>query len=182
MANNKILAPQLKDLLSGVSNHGNQHLLEVEVDLIQTTALLGQAIDKLVTSFTAIHEAVNFQQEAVNLLLSGKQPSFEDIERLKNIHLEVGRHVNAAVTSMQFQDMTNQLIGRTVKRVVGLRDALDLLGNTGAQMLPESGGEEIITFLSNINKALVAQSIDLEGALRKVVSQRKMDSGDIELF
>lgn len=182
MANNKILAPQLKDLLSGVSNHGNQHLLEVEVDLIQTTTLLGEAIDKLVTSFIAIHEAINFQQETVNLLLSGKQPSLEDIERLKDIHSEVGRHVNAAVTSMQFQDMTNQLIGRTVKRVVGLRDALASLGSTSAQMLPESGGEEIIVFLNELNKALVTQSIELEGALRKVVSQSKMDSGDIELF
>lgn len=182
MANNKILAPQLKDLLSGVSNHGNQHLLEVEVDLIQTTALLGEAIDKLVASFTAIHEAVHFQQETVDLLLSGKQPATKDIERLKNIHSEVGQYVNTAVTSMQFQDMTNQLIGRTVKRVVGLRDALALLGNTGVQMLPESGGEEIIAFLSAINNALVAQNSELEGALRKVVSQSKMDSGDIELF
>ncbi|MEO6354911.1 MAG: chemotaxis protein [Oxalobacteraceae bacterium] len=182
MANNKILAPQLKDLLSGVSNHGNQHLLEVEVDLIQTTTLLGEAIDKLVASFIAIHEAINFQQETVNLLLSGKKPSLDDIERLKNIQSEIGRHVNAAVTSMQFQDMTNQLIGRTVKRVVGLRDVLSSLGSTSAQMLPESGGEEIITFLSEINNALVTQSIELESALRKVVNQSKMDSGDIELF
>lgn len=182
MANNKMLGPQLKDLLSGVSDHGNQHLREVEVDLIQTTALLGEAIDKLVTSFIAIQEAVNFQREAVNLLLSGKQQSFEDIERLKNIHSEVGRHVNTVITSMQFQDMTNQLIGRTVKRVVGLRDALASLGNTGSQIPLESGGEEIIAFLSGINKALVAQSVELEGTLRKAVSQRKMDCGDIELF
>lgn len=182
MANNKLWTPQLKDLLSNVSNHGNQHLLEIEVDLIQTENLLGEAIDKLVNSFISINEAVNFQQEAVNVLLIGKQPSMEDIERLKKIHEEVGIHVNEAVTSMQFQDMTNQLIGRAVKRVVGLRDALALLGNTGAQMFPENGGEEIIAFLSRINNALVIRNIELEGALRKVVHQSKMDSGDIELF
>jgi hypothetical protein len=49
-------------------------------------------------------------------------------------------------------------------------------------MLPESGGEEIILFLNEINSALTAQSSELEGAVRKVVSQNKMDSGDIELF
>ena len=156
--------------------------MEIEVDLIQTENLLGEAIDKLVNSFISINEAVNFQQEAVNVLLVGKQISLEDIVRLKKIHEEVGIHVNEAVTSMQFQDMTNQLIGRAVKRVVGLRDALALLGNTGAQMLPESGGEEIIAFLSRINNALIIQNIELEGALRKVVHQSKMDSGDIELF
>ena len=156
--------------------------MEIEVDLIQTENLLGEAIDKLVNSFISINEAVNFQQEAVNVLLVGKQISLEDIVRLKKIHEEVGIHVNEAVTSMQFQDMTNQLIGRAVKRVVGLRDALALLGNTGAQMLPESGGEEIIAFLSRINNALVIRNIELEGALRKVVHQSKMDSGDIELF
>lgn len=168
MANYKLLTPQLKGLLSNVSNHGNQHLLEIEVDLIQTENLLGEAIDKLVNSFISINEAVNFQQEAVNVLLIGKQISLEDIVRLKKIHEEVGIHVNEAVTSMQFQDMTNQLIGRAVKRVVGLRDALALLGNTGAQMLPESGGEEIIAFLNRINNALVIRNIELEGALRKV--------------
>lgn len=182
MANNKILAPQLKALLSGVSNHGNQHLLEVEVDLLQTTALLGEAIDKLIASFMSIHEAVNIQQEALDLLLSGKQPSTEDIKRLKNIHLEIGQHVSEVITNMQFQDMTTQLIDRTVKRVVGLRDVLASLGNTGARMLPESGGEEIVLFLNEINNALTAQSSELEGAVRKVVSQNKMDSGDIELF
>lgn len=182
MANNKVLTPQLKDLLSDVSNHGNQHLLEIEVDLIQTENLLGEAIDKLVNSFISINEAVNFQQEAISMLLAGKQPSLEGIERLKKIHEEVGMHVNEAVTSMQFQDMTNQLIGRAVKRVIGLRDALALLGNTGAQMFPESGGEEIIAFLSRINNALVIRNNALEGALRKVVHQSKMDSGDIELF
>ncbi len=182
MANNKVLTPQLKDLLSEVTNHGNQHLLEIEVDLIQTENLLAEAIDKLVNSFISINEAVDFQQEAINVLLAGKQPLPGDIERLKKIHKEVGIHVNEAVTSMQFQDMTNQLIGRAGKRVVGLRDALALLGNTGAQMFPESGGEEIIAFLSKINNALVIRNIELEGALRKVVHQSKMDSGDIELF
>lgn len=182
MANDKVLTPQLKDLLSEVTNHGNQHLLEIEVDLLQTENLLAEAIDKLVNSFISINEAVDFQQEAINVLLAGKQPSPGEIERLKKIHKEVGIHVNEAVTSMQFQDMTNQLIGRAGKRVIGLRDALALLGNTGAQMFPESGGEEIIVFLSKINNALVIRNIELEGALRKVVHQSKMDSGDIELF
>jgi hypothetical protein len=37
---------------------------------------------------------------------------------------EVSHHVNAAVTGLQFQDMTSQLLERIVRRVIGLREAL----------------------------------------------------------
>ena len=50
------LALQIRDLLSGLSMHGGQHLSEIETDLIQTNILLSEAIEKLSASFMAIHE------------------------------------------------------------------------------------------------------------------------------
>src|SRR5690606_8582371 len=62
------LALQIKDLLSTLSEHGRQHLNELETDLMQTNVLLTEAIEKLGASFMAIHEAVIAQQQLVDTL------------------------------------------------------------------------------------------------------------------
>jgi hypothetical protein len=181
MTREKLLGSQVKHLLSNLSDHGTQHLPEVETDLVQTSFLLGEAIEKLGASFMAIHEAITAQQEAIDVLLSGVKPTPEIAEKLKAKHTEIGQHVNAAVTGLQFQDMTNQLLGRTVQRVTGLREVLGGIGS-GSSGISENNAEEIVETLNSINKVLEEQSVKLESALWKAVCQTHMESGDIELF
>ncbi|WGG52250.1 chemotaxis protein [Rugamonas sp. DEMB1] len=182
MTRKKILGSHVKRLLSGVSDHGKKHLTEVETDLIQTGLLLEEAIEKLSFNFMAIHQAVEGQQETIRLLLEGGAPTPEQRAQLEALQGQVGGHVNAAITSMQFQDMTSQLIDRTLKRVTGLREFLGTLGAHGAEMLPESDNEEIVDLLGKVSMALAIQSLELRSVLRKAVSQKHLESGDIELF
>ncbi|SFF93160.1 hypothetical protein SAMN05518865_106130 [Duganella sp. CF458] len=182
MTRKKILGSHVKRLLSGVSDHGRRHLTEVETDLLQTNLLLEEAIDKLTRNFMAIHEAVSAQQATIELLLQGGDPSAEDKARLQEMNEQVSGYVNAAITSMQFQDMTSQLIDRTLKRVTGLREFLGTLGAHGAEVVPESGSDEIVDLLSKVSMALAIQSLELRSVLRKAVSQKHLESGDIELF
>jgi hypothetical protein len=182
MARKKILGSHVKRLLTGVSDHGKRHLTEVETDLIQTELLLEEAIEKLTGSFMAIHSAVGARQQTIDLLLSGGTPSAEDSAQLGRMTGEIGEHVNTAITSMQFQDMTSQLIDRTIKRVCGLREFLGTLGAHGADVVPESGSEEIVELLGKVSMALAIQSLELRSVLRKAVNQQHLESGDIELF
>ncbi|RJG15066.1 chemotaxis protein [Massilia cavernae] len=182
MTRKKILGSHVKRLLSGVSDHGRRHLTEVETDLRQTELLLEEAIGKLTTSFMAIHSAVDDRQGTINLLLAGGTPSAEDSARLGAMTGEIGVHVNTAITSMQFQDMTSQLLDRTLKRVTGLREFLDTVGTHGENLLPDSGSEEIADLLGKVGMALAIQSLELRTALRKSVNQHHLESGDIELF
>jgi hypothetical protein len=182
MTRKKILGSHVKRLLSGVSDHGRRHLTEVETDLIQTRLLLEEAIEKLSFNFMAIHRVVEAEQQTIELLLAGGSPTPEDQARLEKLHSEVGGYVNAAITSLQFQDMTSQLLERTLKRVTGLREFLGTLGSHGAEMLPESGSEEIVEALGKVSMALAIQSLELRSVLRKSVSQQHLESGDIELF
>lgn len=182
MTRKKLLGSQVKRLLTGVSDQGNQHLTEVETDLVQTTFLLGEAIEKLGASFMAIHAAVCAQQEAVDSLLAGGKPTVENAARLKEIHGEIGKHVNAAVTGLQFQDMTSQLIGRTVRRVTGLREVLSVLGSGGTNVLPDSDIEEIEEVLEHLNAVIDSHTEKLESVAWKPVQQTHMESGDVELF
>lgn len=182
MTRKKILGSHVKRLLSGVSDHGKRHLSEVETDLMQTELLLEEAVDKLTRSFMAIHDAVGKRQDGINLLLAGDIPSAEESARLRGMSGEIGVHVNSAITSMQFQDMTSQLIDRTLKRVTGLRAFLGTLGAHGADIQAECGSEEIVDLLGKVSMALAIQSLELRSVLRKSVNQQHLESGDIELF
>ena len=182
MTRKKILGSHVKRLLSGVSAHGRRHLTEVETDLLQTELLLEEAIDKLTASFLAIHGAIGARQALLDRLLAGEALSDEERLLLSHMSDEIGQHVNSAITSMQFQDMTSQLIDRTLKRVTGLREFLGTLGEHGADILPDSGSEEIIDRLGKVSMALAIQSLELRSMLRKSVEQRHLESGDVELF
>jgi hypothetical protein len=83
---------------------------------------------------------------------------------------------------MQFQDMTSQLLVRTLKRVAGLREFLGTLGAHGVAISPDCGSEEIVELLGKVSMALAIQSLELRSMLRKSVNQQHLESGDIELF
>jgi hypothetical protein len=182
MTRKKILGSHVKRLLSGVSAHGRRHLTEVETDLVQTTLLLEEAVEKLTGSFLAIHQAVDANQATIDRLLAGQQPTQDEGARLNAMSGEIGLHVNTAITSMQFQDMTSQLLDRTLRRVLGLREFLATLGEHGADIVPESGSEEIVERLGKVSMALAVQSLELRSVLRKSVEQKHLESGDVELF
>ena len=79
MTRKNLLGSQVKRLLTSLSDQGSQHLTEVETDLVQTTYLLSEAIEKLGASFMAIHAGVAAQQEILDQLQLGT-PLTPDIE------------------------------------------------------------------------------------------------------
>ena len=144
MTRKNLLSSQVKRLLTSLSDQGNQHLTEVETDLVQTTYLLSEAIEKLGASFMAIHAGVSAQQEILDQLLSGTTMTPDIESRLVTLRGDVTQHINAAVTGLQFQDMTSQLIGRTVRRIAGLRDVLGAVGSSGAVLIADTEADELI--------------------------------------
>jgi hypothetical protein len=177
----ELMNVQVVRLLSDVSAHGDQHLAEVERDLVQMDVLLGEAIKKLCASFMAIHHVVGLQQEALNSLLADGMPAPEYAARFEALRGEINQHVGAAVTGLQFQDMTSQLIGRMVQNLAGLRDVFGALDANGST-LPQSGNEALLVTLNHISERVGARCTELAGGVRSAVNQRHMDSGAIELF
>lgn len=172
---------EVAHLLTGISAHGDQHLAEVERDLVQMDVLLDEAVKKLCASFMAIHQAVDLQQEALNSVFEEGVPPAESAARFKVIRGEISRHVGAAVTGLQFQDMTSQLISRMVQHVAGLRDVFSALDTNGT-VFPESNNEALLRALGQISDRIGASRNERAGGVRSTVNQRHMDSGDIELF
>lgn len=176
------LTSQVKTLLIGLSEHGSQHLIEVETDLTQTNILLTEAIEKLSKNFMGIHNAIAAQQEILEAILAQTSVAPEVYSALLGNAEEIGLHINGAVTGLQFQDMTSQLIGRVQRRVTGLRDMLSLGGIGELEKSIGTNNESTLTALEDINSVLLKKSALLEKELWKTVCQTHMESGDIELF
>lgn len=181
----KTMLQELKRLLLDTASGGSRQLTEVESDLVQTNILLGEAIGKLGNSFMELHRAVQAQQTILEGLMNGSgQFDSNSIEQLKATQGEVSHYVNAAVTGLQFQDMTSQLLERIVRRVIGLREALGVLSANSFEIVPEQGqsDEEVRELLASTVQAIEERLNVLDTGLWKAVRQTRMESGDIELF
>jgi hypothetical protein len=176
---------ELKRLLLDTASGGSRQLTEVESDLVQTNILLGEAIGKLGTSFMELHHAVQLQQQRLETVMSsGGVLDQDSIDALKSMQNDVNLHVNTAVTGLQFQDMTSQLLERIVRRVIGLREALGVLSANSFEITPEAGQQEadLEELLANTVDSMEQRLTALENGLWKAVRQTRMESGDIELF
>lgn len=103
------------------------------------------------------------------------------IEQQQTISREVDVVVGRAVTSLQFQDMVNQLLQHSRGRVDTMQEAWSKLGNWARE---SSRGEvpsreQAERMRSEIDDLL---SLHSRTIISKSVNQQKMDTGDIELF
>ncbi|MFT5534773.1 MAG: hypothetical protein ACI8WM_001330 [Burkholderiaceae bacterium] len=177
------LVQQIRQLLCAVSRQGADHLAEVETDLTQTALLLTEAIEKLGASFMSIHAVVSVQQDVIVRMLGSESFVTDEREHLQALQREVDRHVNAAVTGLQFQDMTSQLLQRTLGHVGSLRGMIGVLGTTAEAISPGAPVDEVVAQLAHASGTIASSRVLLDATqLRKVVSQTHMESGDIELF
>lgn len=173
---------ELRALLAAVSSHGDRHLLEIDTDLQQTAFLLNEAIEKLSVSFMNVYGQITEQQAALKLLADAGKLQPEEMEQLQVFQDNIGQEVNKVVTGMQFQDMTNQLLQRTIHRVNGLKFLLQELSTHQFPMAAEDEHQEILNFIAHVNHQFDVGSQHLTGNLRKSVNQQDLATGDIDLF
>ena len=173
---------ELHSLLDELAVNGAQHLVQAETDLMQTNFLLSTAIEKLATSFMQINLQINAQHAELEKLMHEKSLAPSHAEPFLAFKAKIADEINAVVTALQFQDLTNQLLTKTMERLNGLREALaDLSTNQSTEL----GLDKHIAAqerLQKVNKNLSLHHGNLQAILRKQVTQEHMGSGDIELF
>lgn len=171
---------QVLRLLAGMSGYGNRHLDEIETDLVQMNVLLDEAIHKLGASFMAIHAALGRQRTVLDAVLAGKVTTAECAPVFEGIQGEIDLHINAAVTGLQFQDLTSQLIGGMGRHLAELREVFE--ATLAGGFSPEASHDETLALLDGIARRLAELGSGSADGAQKPVAQRHMESGDIELF
>ena len=108
------------------------------------------------------------------------------LQKASNISEQISQKVALAVQSLQFEDMTNQLIGLMQKRLSLLNGSVDALtANNPAQCPPTL--DELHTAITQIKDQLTtahAESLQSlrSGATEKSIQQHDLNNGAIELF
>ena len=156
------VAIETSALLCDIACHADTHLVAVEGELLQLDCLLQAAINKLSTSFIALHQASTAQQALIEQLLPGAS----------HHAAEINQQLENAITGLQFQDMASQLIASMDKRLAGLKH---MLGAVADQHCEGNSTSAVAT-------TIASQSDELTRRLCCPVQQQHMDSGDIELF
>lgn len=159
-------------LLAGVSAHVDLHLREIENDLRQTSTLLAEAVGNLTSSFLAVHASIVAQQRSLHEGCADGKASGEAI----------GSQINAIVVGMQFQDMTEQLIDRMVRRVHGVRTVMEALESESRGLAVHAPPGSAVDAIDRLEALFREQNAALDNSLRRAVTQTRMDSGDVELF
>lgn len=141
---------------------------------MQTNYLLSGAIEKLGDSFMAIHATASAQQRAAH-----KHDNLTDADI--DYDAQLREQVDAAVTGLQFQDMTSQLIARALDHVSSLKASLEVL-TAGNQALQRDDPMALTLLMDALQQHFVPDQGLPTSRLRKSVAQNTMNSGEIELF
>jgi methyl-accepting chemotaxis protein len=97
---------------------------------------------------------------------------------LGRISDQVEQNVAVAVSTLQFQDMSSQLIGHAQLRLAALQEVVNQMNDEAGQI----GREEYLAKLAAYNQSLQQHVVSLDEKKSNPVAQSNFNTGEIELF
>ncbi|WP_430009326.1 methyl-accepting chemotaxis protein [Methylophaga lonarensis] len=161
------------------SDQINQLTMDVKSALNSAT----EVVDRVVSSDTTT--VVNSQAKVAEMtetLMEINQASQKVIRETGGVSGEISRLINQAVTSLQFEDMNTQLaehVGRRLETATELLNLVRDLHQLNSQ--PELLNNQLEQMRS-IRETFDNLHPKIKSVSHKSVSQKSVDSGDIELF
>ena len=167
--------------LSLRTNHFSQ-LIRTHMDKVHNS--LGSA-EKSIHEMASLDmnfalQSKNSVQEMMTEIQKTNVKVEANMRDLGRIASQVEQNVGTAVTTLQFQDLTTQLVDHTRMRVQALETILSEVSATAAVGGADAG--QCVARLDLCKQSVVAGVAALVAAKSKAVSQESMGTGDIELF
>lgn len=120
-------------------------------------------------------------QQMLGTLSHINQQTTQTVDELSRIAARVEEDVRIAITSLQFQDLTSQLISHIGKRINALGEALGSI--SAASPVANNNSEEILHLRMNAMKRSIHEaSACIAASTHGPVRQQHMATGEIELF
>jgi methyl-accepting chemotaxis protein len=181
-----VVADEVRDL-SGRTSQFSQQINTVMQSMQESVRLTEIAIQRLAgQDMTFALESKVHVEEIIRAMEGQAQARNAAIEDLARSSGDVAAVVNQAVTALQFQDMTAQLLNHVVQRVETIDRTMADLGRLGGTLNQCAAAGDIngaMTSLTEESTRLAAQLEDLATAQHSSpVGQTAMKQGDIELF
>jgi methyl-accepting chemotaxis protein len=167
------------DEVRNLSQRTNQFSHEIRAHMDRVDGSLGRAHDSIHTVASMdMSIALRSQQRVHGTMLrleTINQAMAEAVRGIDAHAAEVATEVNAAVTALQFQDLSSQLIGHAQVRL----EALSVGVNGMAQSF--ANATDLASAMAAARQRVAALA-NLDNTRFNPVKQKSMRSGDIELF
>lgn len=174
------LTERLQLLREEVHETLNEQFQVVATDLEQLRGLLGDAANKLSSTFRVITAGTDeLSGEIAKLSCDcGQTP---EVTRIREISVEMTNTTGTTIQSLQFEDMASQLLAHVNRRL----DVLQAFSKDMAVINPTSSRTPPYLDPSELDRLfemLANHRASLKNSVRKAVQQQSLESGDIELF
>lgn len=155
---------QIRGLVDGV----NKSLVDAE-----------ESISKLATKdMTYVMDSKKHVESMMGDIAELNQTIAHNGVELGQSSARVEQNVAVAVSTLQFQDMSSQLIGHAQMRLTALQNVAIELGKGSARL----DSQEYLELLAAYNRSLTQQVITLDEKKSNPVAQNNFETGEIELF
>jgi len=163
------------DEVRALSQRTNQFSSEIRrhMDGVHNSLLTAQADIRAVASLDMNFALQSKQrvQDTMHTLGNVNQNNSDVAMRISGHAEHVAHEVNNAITALQFQDVTNQMLGQVGQRIETLRERLDAAAGPGAAQASAA-----------MPQAAAAARPTPTAAAPTISTASNMNSGDIELF
>jgi hypothetical protein len=155
---------------------------QADLELTRTQALLKDAIEHLTASFSSIHAHVAAQRKLAltSAVHQGEESRDEAIDQALDISIVLERDLDVAIRSLQFQDISTQLLEHAKRRLWAMGEVL-----SDIDILVGEAQDEALDFIDHLYRhkdAILHKASLIDEQNNGPVSQEHMGIGDIELF
>ena len=181
-----VVADEVRDL-SGRTTQFSQQINSVMQSMQESVRQTEIAIQRLAgQDMTFALESKVHVEEIIRAMEGQAQSRNAAIEDLARSSSDVAAVVNQAITALQFQDMTAQLLNHVMQRMGTIDKTMADLGRLGETLSRCATGGDVpraVASLAEESARLAVQLEDLATAQESSpVGQTAMNQGDIELF
>ena len=172
-----VVAEEVRNL----SIRSNRFSEEIDVLLQTVSSSLSEVEAAILELSDQSDQLVQDEQEHVTRLMGDAQAYYALVDgsakQISQLAENVSQQVAQSVTSMQFQDMSTQIIATVTRRLDASQEILD-----GLVAIAEQGTTDEQADVAKVIELLNAGKTLVEQSQHNPVSQKSMDEGDIELF
>lgn len=182
-----VVADEVRDL-SGRTGQFSQQIRGVITKVQEAVKVTEAAIERLASQDMtfALHAKQHVDEMMIDVQAVNRAMS-SSADELSAITREVGANVNAAVTTLQFQDLVRQLLSHVIQRMDALNSVSAQLRQLATQLTPAAGGDVDPASRVRDIEASCGELHALIGRVRQMtqsnpVRQAAMTGGEIEMF
>lgn len=188
------LMQESHDFQVKLGNEIARQLVHAHDEMGNTQIILGEAVSTLLVIFISMAEVVRAQQALFSSLAGeGGESDFanplmlaacvsklseRDAIELGRINDEIERQVSVAITTLQFQDISTQLIGHARMRLMALHQVVSRMGDGVDSLTSHAYLEQIAVCKRLLHEHIVL----LDERKSSPVIGKGLGAGEIELF